>query len=61
MSKYELLLFLLRPRSHIYISVVVLMCGETGCLDGQTYTKAEHSDKPEKGKEVEYHHQTSYS
>jgi hypothetical protein len=41
--------------------VVILMCGETGGMAYQTSTKAEYSDKPEKGKEVEYHHQTSYS
>ena len=34
------------------------MWGATGGLDGQTYTKAVHRGKPEKGKEVEFHHQT---
>ena len=34
------------------------MCGEFGGLDGQIYTKAGHSGRPEKGMEVEYHHQT---
>ena len=37
------------------------MCGETGSLPGQTATKAERNGRPEKVKEVEFHHQTSYS
>ena len=36
------------------------MCGETGGKVDQTATKAEHSAGLEKGKEVEYLHQTSY-
>ena len=50
-----------RPGSCIYqdISMVmILMCGETFVLAGQTSTKAEYGGKPEKGKEVEYHQQT---
>ena len=34
------------------------MCGETS---GLAFTKAEHSGRPEKRKEVEYNHQTSYT
>ena len=58
MRKFDLLL---RPRGCLYqdISIMVILTfGETGGLDGQTYTKAEQSGKTEKVKEVEYHHQS---
>jgi hypothetical protein len=53
MRKEELLFLFLD------ISIMdLLMCEETSGLTGQTLTKAEHSGKPVKGKEVDYHHKT---
>ena len=41
--------------------MVILMCEETGGMAGRTSNKEEHCGKPDKGKEVENHYQTSYS
>ena len=42
----------------MYLYCWILMCGETCSKAGPTAAKAEPSDRPEKGREVEYHHHT---
>ena len=41
--------------------VVILIGGDTGGEAFQTAIKAEHSTRPEKGRKLSIHHQTSYS